>query len=215
MLRVKYGDKRYLCEYDLNTDLFKEFNIEVKDLVPVRSVYVLQTNKGKKILKKLNYGSKRLNFICCALDFIEKSYKNIMKINKNINDENFVCRNGSRYILIDLIEGRECTTSNPVDIEASSKALANLHNSSIGFFDMIKGNEDFKDYIDIYNLEVNLKESLKDLNDFKKQVSRYSYKNEFDNLFYENVDYYIDEINYCIDYLKIIDINKIYFILSN
>lgn len=209
MLKVRYGDKKYLCEYDLNTDLFKEFSIEVEDLAPVRSVYILTTNKGKKILKKIDYSNKRLDFICNSLEYISSKYDNIMKINKNINEENFVCRDGGRYILIDLIEGRECATSNPVDMELSAKALARLHNGSIELYKIVNRDKSLKEYINIFNIEKNLEDSLKNLIVFKNQVSKYLYKNDFDNLFYKSVDYYINEIEFCKKYIENINMDSL------
>ena len=212
-MKIKYGEKKYLCEYDLNIDLFKEFNIKVSDLVPVRGVFILDTNSGKKILKKINYNNKNLDFIVKSLDYVRSKYKNVMKLNKNLNEENFTCRNGEKYILIDLIEGRECAFSNPVEVEMVSKALAKFHKASVGVYEIFK--KEYSENLGIDNLEKNLITSLEDLNNFKKVVSRYSYKNKFDEIFLNNVDYYIDEIKSCINLFKYVNYDEIKKVREN
>ena len=54
MLDVRYKDKAYLSKYDLDVNLFSKFNLLVYDVIPVRKVFILDTNKGDKVLKKVN-----------------------------------------------------------------------------------------------------------------------------------------------------------------
>ena len=206
-MRIKYSEKKYLCEYDLNIDLFNEFNIQVNDLVPIRGVFILDTNSGKKILKKINYNNKNLDFIVKSLDYTRVKYKNLMSLNKNLNEENCICRDGNKYILIDLIEGRECAFCNPVEIEMVSRALANFHKASIGIYENFK--KEYLEYINVGNLEHRLSNSLKELEKFEKMVINYSYKNKFDEMFLENVDYYINEIKSCLELFKSINYKEI------
>ncbi|WDC85016.1 hypothetical protein PL321_05645 [Caloramator sp. mosi_1] len=39
---------------------------------------------------------------------------------------------GGIYVVLDLIEGRECIYENPVDLIGASRALARLHSASEG-----------------------------------------------------------------------------------
>lgn len=45
-------NKSYLKKYNLSLDLFDQYDFIVKDIYPIRNVYIINTNKGKKILKK-------------------------------------------------------------------------------------------------------------------------------------------------------------------
>ena len=54
-LESRYSENEYLIRYCLNIRIFDEYDIEVKDIVPLRNVYVLYTDNGTKILKKLSY----------------------------------------------------------------------------------------------------------------------------------------------------------------
>ncbi|GFZ31349.1 spore coat protein [Clostridium zeae] len=207
MLKLKYGDKKYLCEYDLNIELFNKFSIEVADLVPVRSVFVLETSKGKKILKKIDYSIDRLNFISQSLEFIKNTFNRALTIDIAADGNRYVLWDGGVYTLLDLIEGRECAFSNIVDLSISARDLAVMHKSSIGIIKNINGKVntsyslDQKD-ITLGNLEGYFKYSLSDIKKLKEQVISYRHKNEFDKLFLNEVDYYIDEVKECVELLK-------------
>ena len=53
MNKFRYVDKSILCSYDLSEDFFQELGINVYDIIPLRKVFVIFTDKGKKILKKI------------------------------------------------------------------------------------------------------------------------------------------------------------------
>ncbi|WP_160680276.1 CotS family spore coat protein [Clostridium sp. C8-1-8] len=211
MLKLKYGDKKYLCQYDLNIELFEKFSIEVEDLVPVRSVYILETSKGKKILKKIDYSVDRLDFITKSLDYIKRTFERALTIEPCQDGNKCVQWQNGIYTLLDLIEGRECAFSNVVDLSIGARDLAYLHKSSIGIA------EEFKDKINLNKLEhysANEKDvtlghlpgyfnyALKDMEKLKIQVEGYKYKSEFDQYFLKDVDYYIEEIKQCIELIE-------------
>ncbi|PRR78658.1 hypothetical protein CLLI_14320 [Clostridium liquoris] len=58
-----YNGKHFLTQYDLDVNLFHKFNVEVNDIYPRRSVFLVNTDKGNKILKKIKYGKEELLFI--------------------------------------------------------------------------------------------------------------------------------------------------------
>ena len=53
MNRFRYIDKKILCSYDLSEAFFNKLGVEVYDIIPLRKVFILFTNKGKKILKSI------------------------------------------------------------------------------------------------------------------------------------------------------------------
>ena len=61
MNRFRYIDKKILCSYDLSEAFFNKLGVEVYDIIPLRKVFILFTNKGKKILKKANKALSILN----------------------------------------------------------------------------------------------------------------------------------------------------------
>ena len=80
MNKFRYIDKRILCSYDLSEEFFFKLGVKVYDIIPLRKVFVLFTDKGKKILKITNSSLDRINFINKVLNIIkEKDSKNLKR----------------------------------------------------------------------------------------------------------------------------------------
>ena len=50
MNKFRYIDKRILCSYDLSEEFFLKLGVRVYDIIPLRKVFVLFTDKGKSCL---------------------------------------------------------------------------------------------------------------------------------------------------------------------
>lgn len=200
MLRVKFGDKKYLCAYDLNVELFDLFGLEVEDVVPLRSIYIIETSKGKKILKKIDYSIDRLNYIYDVLEIIKEQFPKVLTIEKSLEDKCYVVWKDGVYVLLDLIEGRECSVSNEVDLRIASQGLAKLHNSSLRVKDRLDADR-YKEFLNTVNLKDYYIKALNILSNLEARVRAYKYPNSFDSLFLGNVDYYKNTITDCIELL--------------
>lgn len=192
MKKIKYAHKNTLCEYDLSLDFFKELGIKINDVVPLRKVFLLYTDEGNKILKKVNYDIDRINIISDCLDYIKKKYNNVIAFDKLKNSLNYIQWKGNLYVVMDLLQGREATFSNPIEIELCAENLAMLHNASNGLKEYLEKKYS-KNMMDI-SLKDKFTMSYDNLCNLKEMVSKYKYKNQFDTLFMENVDKYLDEI---------------------
>ncbi|OOO66239.1 spore coat protein, partial [Clostridium tepidum] len=80
-------NKNYLKKYNLSLDLFDQYDIKVKDIYPIRNVYIIDTDKGKKILKKVNYTIEELKFIQEIIDYIKIKFQRIMELEKNLQGD--------------------------------------------------------------------------------------------------------------------------------
>lgn len=191
-MRIKYSEREYLCDYDLSLEFFNAAGISVNDIVPLRKVFVLSTDKGNKILKKVNYDIERLEFISESLDYVKKSYKNVIGYNKLKNGLNYIKWKDDIYIVMDILDGREASFSNPVEIELCSKNVALMHNASKGILTYLN-NKYNKNFIG-QSFKIKLNNSIRELKYIKSVAMQYQYKNEFDRLFLDNVDMYIEDI---------------------
>ncbi|EPY2282506.1 CotS family spore coat protein [Clostridium sporogenes] len=189
-------NKNYLKKYNLSLDLFDQYDFIVKDIYPIRNVYIIDTNKGKKILKKVDYTLEELKFIEEIINYIKIEFGRIMEFEKNIQGDIYTIYKREMYCLMDLIDGRECQFSNPLDLKISSVALAKMHNASKGF--TTKFNKRVLNGKSIEKFKIQKEE----MNFFKKIAYIHKNKNEFDNLFLSEIDYYIDEISKSINILE-------------
>ena len=195
MIRVRYPEKKYLSTYDLSLDFFDELGLEVLDITPLRKVFILHTDKGKKILKKMDLDKERIDFINICLKNIYKEFPNIVSFATFEDGKAYKEWKGDYYLVMDLIEGREVTFTNPIEYEMSGKLLGKMHlasNAGLGNItkELGKPVEDLMEE----SLVKKYKDSLEDIRYIKTLVTSYKYKNQFDKTFLESVDNYIKEI---------------------
>lgn len=191
-----YNDKKFLAKYDLCMELFDRFNLKVYDVIPVRSVFLICTDKGEKVLKKVNYTIEELNFINSAMKYIKKHFKRVMDFVETRDGSIYTLWKNDMYCVMDMVEGRECDYCNPVDIAIASNGLGELHKASEGFRSNLSRKYSSGKLIE------NFKRRLSEMEFFKNIANMHENKSEFDKLFLDNIDFYIEEIKRSIDILE-------------
>ncbi|WP_244833717.1 CotS family spore coat protein [Clostridium sp. BJN0001] len=192
MVKNKYIEQKYLCGYDLDKNFFDSINIKVDDIIPLRKVFVISTKNGKKILKKIEKSSDEINMINECLLYIKKTDPDIIEFNKFPDGNVFKEYKGNMYVVMDIFKGHEVSFSNPVEVDLCAKSLAKMHKSSKGIMEYInkKYNKNFIDKSFLFKID----QCVKNLKYIKDMVSRFKYKNEFDDLFFRYIDKYLDEV---------------------
>ena len=186
MVKTRYVDKNILCEYDFKEEFINLLGIKINDVIPLRKVFVLFTDKGKKVLKITDSTKDRIDFIDKVLKIIESEYPMVLKYTRNTNGDIITVWKGKKYVLLDMVEGREATFTNPIEMELCTKAIAKMHIASNNIFKNISEEEIKKNSGE--NLINKMEEEYYTLLQLEELVNKYRYKNEFDNLFLQNVD---------------------------
>ena len=181
----RYWDKAYLSSYSLDTKIFDQYNFTVMDASPIRSVFLLTTSEGHKIFKKIDYSLEELMFIYDALEEVRKQYPYIIQFKKTLEGKPYINYNGDLYVVMDLIEGRECIFENPIDLKKASIALAKYHEAArnVNFNNCVRNNN--------YKMITRFKSMIKDLENYLKIAQIHVNRSEFDKIFIENFEYYI------------------------
>lgn len=213
MNKFRYVDKKILCSYDLSEDFFERLGLKVYDIIPLRKVFVLFTDKGKKILKSTNSSKKRVDFINKTLNIIEEKDKYILQYCNNSEGDIITEWKGKSYVLLDMIDGREANFTNPVEVELCIKALANFHEAS----------KNIVNRLDLEEIQLNSSKNLiyEFLNDLcliteaERVISKFSYKNDFDRLFLKNVAKAKNDLNRSINLLTESAYNDLYLDMKN
>lgn len=197
MLDSKFKEKEYLREYSLDIALFKKFDLDVKDVIPVRKVFIVITDEGQYILKRIDYSVDKLLFINDGLQYISNNgFDRVLKYRKSKNNRIYEEYNGDIYCVMELVQGKESVYSNPVDVSVDTKAIAGLHKASRGFLGKF-------DECDLRGkLPLKLEKELEEIIFIKNMVNRYGNKNEFDEIFINNVDNIIDKGRKTLNYLN-------------
>lgn len=192
MNKTRYSERNYLCDYDLSLKFFEEIGIKVNDIIPLRKVFVISTDDGNKILKRVNYGVDRINLISDCLEYVKKSYHNVIIYNKFQDNLRYKKWKDDIYIVMDILDGREASLSNPIEINLCAENIALMHKASMGLREYLS-NKYHKDFLDT-SLKDKMQKAYDELNWMKDLVNNYKYKNEFDELFINNVNKYLFEI---------------------
>lgn len=200
MIKVKYSDAKYLCRYDLDVEFFEDLGLMINDLWPTRNIFILDCEQGKKILKLINYEEDKLSFITELLEYLKKSCDNVLSINKFSDGKYLKERGGNKYILLNLIEGVECNLNNPLDIEAAAKAIANFHIAGRGIKENLSDNH--KNKVSLGNLKERFEEGKNALLECRKLAELKKYKNEFDEIFLDNFDHNMQNVELAIKELE-------------
>jgi len=66
----RFSYKEWLSKYNLDIKLFNSYDFLVTDVIPLRKVFILLTDKGNKILKKIDYTKEDLYFIVYGIDYL-------------------------------------------------------------------------------------------------------------------------------------------------
>lgn len=204
MDQSRYRDKSYLITYELTTDIFDAFNLKIDDIVPIRSVFLLYTDKGVKILKKINYKLEELLYINSVVEHVSKNgYEFVVPFMKAADGNYYVERNDGIYVVLDLVEGREADFQNPTDIALVSKSLCLMHNATSGIEEVFEKRNNLYKWIPAFEKRAD------NLLKFKEIAALHEIKSGFDKLFLSYVDIFYDEAVKSIELLKYSDYEKL------
>ena len=209
MSNIKYPEKKFLLNYDLSLDFFKEIGINVLDVTPLRKVFILKSDKGKLILKYIDYDEEKLKFIITCIEELSKKYKNVISLMKFKNNDYYIKWKDKKYIVMKLIEGRETTFTNILELKKCTEEVAKMHLASKEIIMNIQKKLN-KDINSIKNISLNerFRVSLNNLEFLRYFVSRFKYKNEFDQLFLDGASNYILDIKNARDLLNTEDYDE-------
>lgn len=159
------------------------YEFDIKDMVASRDGFIIRSSDGKKFLKKSLIAPERVLFVHGAKEHL---YNNGFQC-----IDRFCCtKSGSPYFLLDgicytvseFIEGRECNFDNREDVALSSRALAALHNASLGYIPPAGAR--IQD--DIGKIPLYFSKRLEELRKLKKNAAKG--KSRFDHLFLQYFD---------------------------
>lgn len=205
--RVRYVERKYLCKYDLTEKFFEKLGLEVYDVTPLRKLYILDTNKGKKILKRVEYGIGKIEFIHNAIKYINKKYNNTIKLDIINGDKPYLIWEEDIYILMDAISGREVTFTNEVEVELCGQVLAKFHEAGEGISEYLDSTLKIKTIIKDKKSEY--ENEIKILKEFYERVNSYQFSNDLDKIFLNNYSNIIEDIEKSISLLKEVDFEAI------
>ncbi len=198
MLCEEIDEKLVRLNYMLDTDIFSEYGLQVKGIKPIRNAFMVDTDKGKKCLKRLRSKSDDFEFVYNVIKFLrDKGFNNVENINLTTDCKMFVENDTGVYILSDMIDGRECDFKNPVELKKTVEIMADFHKKSLGF---VVDKDSPRNHIGKW--PANFEDSQNTVVDLKNVIEHKDEKSHIDEIFVKWADYYIDEMKDSIRKLK-------------
>lgn len=191
---------------DLNKLILNNYRIKIYRSEPKRKIMKLTTDQGVKALKIINLSYSRYTFVCEAIEHARQNgYVNIPRV-VHTNDNKLGIQTKTGLItMIDWVDAKEANYDNDLDLQLSTKALAQLHIASHGFKSSKKASEKNLWGKWIENLNYKCIQML----EFKKMAQNKKEKSSFDNKYIEYMDYYYDLSRKSIQLLEESDYYKI------
>ena len=168
-------------------EIERQFNIEIETLKPNKGVYYLNTNKGERCLKKINYGPQKLLFVYGAKEhLIKNGFDKVDRYFLNIEGEPYALVNEDLYTLSKWLEGRECDFNKVPEVKLAAETLAKLHEASKGYDppENSKLKSDLGRWINL------MKKRVKSLDKMRDMVRKKHNKSDFDLFYIKSMEFY-------------------------
>ena len=111
----------------------KMFKVQSLSEKGKKSVWRLQTDRGRLILKKLPGTVQRAHFLAGALEHLLKAGVNVPAPVRTQSGGSLAVVQDTAYLLIQELSGRMPSYSNPSDLTAIMQGLADFHRGAVGF----------------------------------------------------------------------------------
>lgn len=127
-------ERELLASYDLDVAFFKLLDFKIKQIVPERNCFRIETDKGFYCLKKMNFLYEDIYLMQEMTEHLRSNgFENTFDIVLHEKNEILIPYEGNQYYLSRWMDGRESDYLNLLDIKNSVEALAKFHISSEGF----------------------------------------------------------------------------------
>ena len=168
-------------------EIERQFNIKIESIKANKGVYYLNTNKGERCLKKINYGPQKLLFVCGAKEhLIKNGFDKVDRYFLNIDGYPYALVNEDLYTLSMWLKGRECDFHKIDEVKLAASTLAKLHIASKGY----DPPENSKLKSDLGRWPGLMKKRLKALDKMKEMARKKNNKSDFDLLYIKSVEFY-------------------------
>jgi spore coat protein I len=127
-------EREFLATYDLDVSFFNQLGFKIKQIVPERSCFRIETDKGFFCLKKMNFNYEDMYMMQEMTEYLkENGFGNTFDIVLQDNNEVLIPYKGNQYYLSKWMDGRESDYLNMLDIKAATETLALFHTRAEGF----------------------------------------------------------------------------------
>ncbi len=164
----------------LPNDLLSQYELNITKYTYNRSNYILHTNKGKYILRKMNIPTEQILFMYEAVNHLQANgFEQVSLIYPTKKKLPYAVSRGQVFILQNYQEGSEVEFRSIEDITGIVKLLANFHKCGVDFTTSYRSCDD-NHIKDVYSY---FTKRLRETAVLKKKIAPLSQKTEFEIMF--------------------------------
>lgn len=170
---------------DVVVKVLRDFGLKCIHIGKEKAVYVCQTDKGMKSLKKVNYNIENILFQNHVKEILHlNGFTDIDRFNLSVHGLSYVVYNGEAYVLADYMKGKEANFSMPSQIKEIVKKVAEMH--------FICRDIDYKKpaHINAVLPKQIYEKNISDLQKYKKMIHKQSQFSDFDVTFLKHYNFY-------------------------
>lgn len=198
VMENKQRDREILSEYNLDLELFNLMGLEIIDIVPVRNIFRITTQKGMFSLKRVIYNEEEMDFIMSAVEHLKRNgFENVADYVAKDDGSLFYEYDGEKYYLTRWVDGRELDYLNPIDLKSATQLLSKFHKASQGF-DMFMV-PDSRNLLGKW--PQNFKERILEMNEMKFRALLKKGRADFDRIYLEYVDMCLEDAHRALELL--------------
>lgn len=115
---------------DRHEEIWKQYNMAIRNVYRVRGAYILETDQGLKLYRNYEGSENKVEFEQSVKEHLYKTgYSKVDLYLRNQNGELITADSmGTKYIIKSWFNAEECNLREVSDIVAASRNLADLHN---------------------------------------------------------------------------------------
>ncbi|NLK86305.1 MAG: CotS family spore coat protein [Clostridiaceae bacterium] len=120
-------------DYVLSQYPFKVSDIRNESYKDKKGVWWIKTDKGMYILKKMSNSEEIIRFLLHAVNHLSSNGVSLPKTVKTSDGRDYVNVNGTCFVLLTALEGKNPSYSSPRELDSLMRELAKFHKASRGY----------------------------------------------------------------------------------
>lgn len=186
-------------EIKMLDEVLKHYDFHTASVEKIRSAYKVCTDKGDFCLKRVSHGYRKAKKSFYLMKHLmENGCDNIAEYYNTKANKALIKYKDAAFYLTHWIEGREASFSRTEEILKCSMLLASFHNLAKGF----KTPKHVKIRSHTKKWEKGFNKCTEEMKGFKKYIDKLALKSEFDYIYRDSIDFFMNEAEYSISILE-------------
>lgn len=166
------------------------YGFKIEDIRSIKNINRIETDCGVKCLKRAHMSPGFFLFIYSAVEHLKnRGYEGVIPYSTAIDGSICIPDGEHVYYVVDWVEGRECRFKREEELKLAIKAAAKLHKASAGYVPP-KG---AKPRVFYSKWVEKCRKKSEELKEFNSIIEGKEYKDDFDSMFSENLEYYLEQ----------------------